>query len=723
MPENTQFQKVKDITDQLEAGIQDLFNSEKYMTWLRTMSKFHDYSLNNTLLIAFQKPEATLVAGYTSWQKQFGRQVLKGERGIKILAPTPYKRKIETDKLDDSTHEPVIDENGVPIKEVTEVLVPAFKVVNVFDVSQTEGRELPTIGADELSGDVQQYDVFFEALKRTSPVPIAFETIPGEAKGYYHQLEKRIAIQEGMSQVQTIKTAIHEIAHSKLHDADHPEVDPVWKIVMVSDGGTKYDYRLGFTSEEEAENAAAEDDWRFVDENQFEWRLEVEEDNTPVLEAKKNRQTKEVEAESIAYTVCQHYGIETSDYSFAYIAGWSKNKGTPELKASLSTIRITASEMINQIDGHVKELQKARPLEENLYVVGPDHYLDIHLSHDGAWDYSIYDKTFLLIDGGRFSDDHSLALEEARDEILKLHDLPKGELRKFPRNSFEEFRDVVFANSEFSEAQRDYLGDLILDGVDVREFWVGGKTIDLTERTLQDHDIAEIKYRTTIDAIPRMLFSKEQWDVIADGISERLDVQLIADPQYEPEQMKALLMALRSERQGVISREEVLSLASPYFSAEAMLDIHREMWRSHQTEIAEAEQLRVSNAGLQTNGLYRYYSTQRPVGPGTFPKENNPPVNIENYHSRIHVEGGSTLAWGYIEYAKPLSDKQISDYELKPALGFPVVSQEHHVSLPETGHGKKSVLEDLRRKQLQISRGKEPSTLSARRQCKENKQL
>ena len=430
-----------------------------------------------------------------------------------------------------------------------------------------------------------------------------------------------------------------------------------------------------------------------------------------------------MEAESIAYTVCQHYGIETSDYSFAYIAGWSKNKETPELKASLSTIRITASEMINQIDGHVKELQKARPLEENLYVVGPDHYLDIHLSHDGAWDYSIYDKTFLLIDGGRFSDDHSLALEEARDEILKLHDLPKGELRKFPRNSFEEFRDVVFANSEFSEAQRDYLGDLILDGVDVHEFWVGGKTIDLTERTLQDHDIAEIKYRTTIDAIPRMLFSKEQWDVIADGISERLDVQLIADPQYKPEQMKALLMALRSERQGVISREEVLSLASPYFSAEAMLDIHREMWRSHQTEIAEAEQLRVSNAGLQTNGLYRYYSTQRPVGPGTFPKENNPPVNIENYHSRIHVEGGSTLAWGYIEYAKPLSDKQISDYELKPALGFPVVSQEHHVSLPETGHGKKSVLEDLRRKQLQISRGKEPSTLSARRQCKENKQL
>ena len=217
MPDNKQFQRVKEITDQLEQGIQDLFNSEQYMTWLRTMSKFHDYSLNNTLLIAFQKPDATLVAGYTAWQKQFGRQVQKGEKAIHIIAPTPYKEQVEMEKIDPATQKPVLDTDGNPVMETQEVLRPAFKVVNVFDVSQTEGRELPSIGVDELTGDVEQYEMFFEALKRTCPVPMEFEQIQGGAKGYYHQLERRIALQEDMSQLQTIKTAIHEMAHQKLH--------------------------------------------------------------------------------------------------------------------------------------------------------------------------------------------------------------------------------------------------------------------------------------------------------------------------------------------------------------------------------------------------------------------------------------------------------------------------------------------------------------------------
>lgn len=310
MADNTQYQKVKEITDQLEQGIQDLFESEKYMSWLRTMSKFHDYSLNNTLLIAFQRPEATLVAGYTAWQKQFGRQVQKGEKAIKILAPAPYKEKVEMEKIDPITRTPILDADGKPVREVQEVTRPAFKVVSVFDVSQTEGREIPSLGVDELSGDVREYEMFFEALKRSCPVPMEFENIEGSAKGYYHQMEQRIAIREGMSQVQTIKTAIHEMAHQRLH-----AVDPL-------------------------------------------------DEKSEIIN--QTRSSKEVEAESVAYTVCQHYGIETSDYSFAYVAGWSHGKETPELKASLNTIRKTANEMITEIDGHIAEINKEMEQENKV---------------------------------------------------------------------------------------------------------------------------------------------------------------------------------------------------------------------------------------------------------------------------------------------------------------------------------------------------------------------
>lgn len=310
MADNTQYQKVKEITDQLEQGIQDLFESEKYMSWLRTMSKFHDYSLNNTLLIAFQRPDATLVAGYTAWQKQFGRQVQKGEKAIKILAPAPYKEKVEMEKIDPITRTPILDADGKPVREVQEVTRPAFKVVSVFDVSQTEGREIPSLGVDELSGDVREYEMFFEALKRSCPVPMEFENIEGSAKGYYHQIEQRIAIREGMSQVQTIKTAIHEMAHQRLH-----AVDPL-------------------------------------------------DEKSEIIN--QTRSSKEVEAESVAYTVCQHYGIETSDYSFAYVAGWSHGKETPELKASLNTIRKTANEMITEIDGHIAEINKEMEQENKV---------------------------------------------------------------------------------------------------------------------------------------------------------------------------------------------------------------------------------------------------------------------------------------------------------------------------------------------------------------------
>jgi antirestriction protein ArdC len=308
LAENKNAQQVREITDKLEQGIKDLFESEKYKEYLRTMSKFYNYSFNNTLLIAMQKPDATLIAGYTSWQRNFDRHVLKGEKGIKILAPAPYKVIEERDKLDPSTQKPIADQDGNALKETVEVTRPAFKVVSVFDVSQTDGKEIPDITVNELTGSVENYNAFFEALKKGSPVPIAFEGIPGGAKGYYHLEDRRIAIQENMSEIQTIKTAIHEVAHAKLH-----ALDP---------------------------------------------------DGKRDPEKMKDSRTREVEAESVAYTVCQRYGIETSDYSFGYVAGWSSGKEAKELKASLETIRATAAEMIESIDEKLKTLLTEKQTEK-----------------------------------------------------------------------------------------------------------------------------------------------------------------------------------------------------------------------------------------------------------------------------------------------------------------------------------------------------------------------
>ena len=315
MAENRNAQQVREITDKLEQGIKELFESEKFKEYLTTMSKFYNYSFNNTLLIAMQKPDATLIAGYTSWQRNFDRHVMKGEKGIKILAPAPYKAQEEREKIDPATQKPVLDADGKPVTETVEVLRPAFKVVSVFDVSQTDGKELPDIAVDELTGSVENYAAFFEALKQESPVPISFEDIPGGAKGYFSHVENRIAIQDGMSEIQTVKTAIHEIAHAKLHA--------------------------------------------------------IKPDEKVAPEERKDRHTKEVEAESVAYTVCQRYGIETSDYSFGYIAGWSSDKDTKELKGSLETIRSTAAEMIESIDAKLKVLLAEKSQEQTQETPDP----------------------------------------------------------------------------------------------------------------------------------------------------------------------------------------------------------------------------------------------------------------------------------------------------------------------------------------------------------------
>ena len=305
----TEKQKVKEITDRLEEGLKELFEGEKYKSYLNTMSKFHNYSANNIQLIEMQCPDATYVAGYKAWQRNFERHVNKGERGIRILAPAPYKIKEEQEKIDPVTNEPVLDRDGMPVMEEVEIKIPAFRVVTVFDYSQTDGKELPGLGVNELHGNVERYQDFMEALERVSPVPIRYEEMEGDRKGYFIDLSRPIAIKEGMSEAQTAKTGVHEVAHAKLHARE---------------------------AEQDAEKAVYKD-----------------------------RETKEVEAESIAYTVCQHFGIDTSDYSFGYIAGWSSGKEMPELKSSLDTIRRTSSELIKGIETQLLEIEKERAAEQS----------------------------------------------------------------------------------------------------------------------------------------------------------------------------------------------------------------------------------------------------------------------------------------------------------------------------------------------------------------------
>ena len=358
----TNRERLQEITAGIEQGIKELFESEKYMRYLSVMSKFHRYSVNNTMLIYMQRPDATLVAGFNKWKNQFERHVKKGEHGITIIAPTPYKKKIEEMKRDPDTQAPILDADGKAVMEEKEIEIPMFRPVKVFDVSQTDGKPLPEL-ASSLSGTVPHYEAFLEALRRSAPVPIEFEPMAESMDGYFSSEQQRIAIREGMSEVQTISAAVHEIAHSKLHDPKKYEVQESWKIVMDGGGGPLRDFYSGFATEAEAEQFADEMGWRYLDENQFEWRLYVEEDDYELLRAAKNRNTEEVEAESVSYAVCQYFGIETGESSFGYIATWSKGKELDELKASLETINKTSGELIDHIERNYKEICKERGID------------------------------------------------------------------------------------------------------------------------------------------------------------------------------------------------------------------------------------------------------------------------------------------------------------------------------------------------------------------------
>ena len=474
----TNRERLQQITAGIEQGIKELFESEKYMRYLSVMSRFHRYSVNNTMLIYMQKPDATLVAGYNKWKNQFERHVKRGEHGITIIAPTPFKKKIEEQKLDPDTKAPMLDAEGKVIMEEREVEIPMFRPVKVFDVSQTDGKPLPEL-ASSLSGNVQNYEAFMEALRRSAPVPLSVEPMAANMDGYFSPDQQRIAIREGMSEVQTVSAAVHEIAHSKLHDPKKYEAEPTWKIVMVSGGGVKHDYRLDFATEAEAEQAAAEDDWRYVDENQFEWRLEVEEDLTAVKQAVKNRNTEEVEAESISYAVCQYYGIQTGDNSFGYIATWSQDKTLPELRASLETINKAAGELIADIDRHYKEICKERGIDltaqpeqavpqqpaeempdtpspsteaqEALLLVDEATYLHVQ-SCDTGWDYTLYDAaTRKQLDGGQL-DAPELPLSTAALKICEMHDMGGQPIQYAPLSMIETLQEAAVQQMQ-TEAQ------------------------------------------------------------------------------------------------------------------------------------------------------------------------------------------------------------------------------------------------------------------------------
>ena len=479
----TNRERLQEITAGIEQGIKELFESDKYRRYLSVMSRFHRYSVNNTMLIYMQRPDATLVAGYNKWKNQFSRHVKRGEHGITIIAPTPYKKKIEEQKLDPDTKAPMLDKDGKVIMEEKEIEIPLFRPVKVFDVSQTDGKPLPEL-ASSLSGNVQNYEVFMEALRRSAPVPIEFEPMDANMDGYFSSDQQRIAIREGMSEVQTVSAAVHETAHSKLHDPKRAEPEPTWKVVMVSDGGTKRDYSQGFATEAEAEQFAADADWRFVDENQFEWRLEVEEDHSAEVQAAKDRHTEEVQAESISYAVCQYYGIQTGENSFGYIASWSQGKELKELRASLEVINKTAGELISDIDRHYKEICKERgidltaqpeqavpqqevapelapevavqqPTEETpdtpapsaeaqeaLLLVDDATYLHVQ-SCDTGWDYTLYDKeTMRQLDSGQL-DAPELPLSTAALKICEMHGMGGQSIRYAPLSMIETLQEAA----------------------------------------------------------------------------------------------------------------------------------------------------------------------------------------------------------------------------------------------------------------------------------------
>ena len=490
----TNRERLQEITAGIEQGIKELFESEKYMRYLSVMSKFHRYSVNNTMLIYMQKPEATLVAGFNKWKNQFARHVKKGEHGITIIAPTPYKKKIEEMKRDPDTHAPILDADGKAVMEEKEIEIPMFRPVKVFDVSQTDGKPLPELSSS-LSGTVPHYEAFLEALRRSAPVPIEFEPMAANTDGYFSPDQQRIAIREGMSEVQTVSATVHEIAHSKLHnqkkiqidnDEQYQEVELFEKPALFSNGRIfrddlpegVYCYDLRGSDDDPGSPICVEErvvvnhagsviltaplefpeEGRlyFADETGLNFNGGMLTLSQFLQEQKKDRRTEEVEAESISYAVCQYFGIQTGENSFGYIASWSKDKDLKELRASLETINKTSCELINDIEHHYKEICKERGIDltirqepeqadipqETLFLLDDATYLHIQPC-DTGWDYTLYDKeTMRELDGGQL-DTPKLSRSAAVRQICEGLELENPSIQDAPLSMIETLQDAA----------------------------------------------------------------------------------------------------------------------------------------------------------------------------------------------------------------------------------------------------------------------------------------
>ena len=511
MAENkpTNRERLREITDGIEQGIKELFESEKYMRYLSVMSRFHRYSVNNTMLIYMQKPDATLVAGYNKWKDQFERHVKKGEHGITIIAPTPYKKKIEEQKLDPDTKAPILDKDGKIITEEKEIEIPMFRPVKVFDVSQTDGKPLPEL-ASSLSGNVPNYEAFMEALRRSAPMPITFEAMAADTDGYFSADHQKIAIRQGMSEVQTVSATVHEIAHSKLHnqkkiqianDEQYQEIELFDKPGLFSNGrivrdnlpegvycydlrGSDYDPGEPVCVEERvvvnhAGSVLLTDPLELAENGRL---MLTEEEGLNFVggfstlaqflqEQKKDRHTEEVEAESISYAVCKYFGIETEENSFGYIASWSQGKELKELRASLETINKTSGTLISDIERHYKEICKERGIDPNakkepemavldaeanqqeaLFLIDDATYLHIQPC-DSGWDYTLYDAASMKeLDGGQL-DMSELSCMKAVLQICDDNDLDSTSLRRAPLSMVETLQEAAYQQMQAETSQ------------------------------------------------------------------------------------------------------------------------------------------------------------------------------------------------------------------------------------------------------------------------------
>lgn len=471
MAEKDRNQRMKEITERLEQGVKDIFTSEMYANYLRTMSQFHSYSFNNTLLIHLQKPEASLVAGYQTWQKKFHRQVRRGEKGIQIIAPAPIRTREEIEKVDPATMEPVLKPDGTPEMEEVEYTIPRFRVTTVFDVSQTEGELLPELETPELLGSVENYEIFMQAIRDISPVPIRFDEIESGAKGYYSSVNKEIVIQESMSESQTMKTGIHEVTHAKLHDRDIMEK----------------------------------------------------------MDEKKDQMTREVEAESVAYTVCQYFGLDTSDYSFPYIAGWSSDRDMKELRSSMDTIRKVAGEMIEQITEKFREIEM-----ERAEMKWEDLILCISGSMGSEYEYSIvrnmtlellleHVQKYAYLDRTEAAD-QSLEeyLEEQGANVLPIY-ASNGLGEEKPMSFFDVEYDVDTGVRTFNELNNQEQAEMLIEKAE----YIGGTFSEEEKRQIKDYsskldNSTEIK--GLIDRILEENGKIKLWDL--DGSMEENMVQV-----------------------------------------------------------------------------------------------------------------------------------------------------------------------------------------------------